>query len=208
MKILLTSTFSKVGETLFRLTNKKAQNLSVAFIPTASNCYKEKPWIATDRNKLVQMGFKIADIDLESESKETLVQKLEKVDVIFVAGGNTLYLLSKSIDSGFKDLVKELITKGKIYIGSSAGSILAGPSHEPFKEEELKELGADFKLKSYDGVGLVDYVIVPHFNQKKYLEESKATISKYKDRFKMRTLNDNEAIIIDGPKEDLVSINL
>lgn len=199
--------FSKVGEKLFTLTNKKPEDLSVAFIPTASNCYKEKPWIDTDRNKLMQMGLKITDIDLENETKQTLSQKLQNVDVIFVAGGNTCYLLSKSIESGFKDLVKELVGDGKIYVGSSAGSILAGPSHEPFKEEELKELGADFKLESYDGVGLVDYVVVPHFNQEKYLEESQVILSRYKDMFKMRTLNDNEAIVIDGSREEFVTVN-
>lgn len=153
------------------------------------------------------MKVKITDLDLEGESREALSQKMKKVDIIFVAGGNTLYLLSKSIDSGFKDLVKELVGKGKIYVGSSAGSILAGPSHEPFKEEELKELGVDFKLESYDGVGLVDYVVVPHFNQEKYLKESQAILSRYKNRFKIRTLNDNEAIIIDGSSEELVTVN-
>jgi dipeptidase E len=205
MKILLTSVFSKVGDLLFKLTAKNPKELSVAFIPTASNPYKEKPWILTDRNKLIQMGLNVVDIDLEKENENTLKEKLSKLDIIFVAGGNTVYLLAKSIESGFKKMLKELLSNGKIYVGSSAGSILAGPSHEPFKDEELKELDRAFKIDSFDGAALVKYIVLPHFNQEKYLKESINTLKKYGQKYQIKTLNDNQAILIDGETEELVT---
>jgi len=200
MKLFLTSTFSTVGDRLLDLIDKPAQNSLLAFIPTASKFYQnETPWIDADRNKLLQLGFQIHDIDLAEETESTLKLKLDKVDLIFVAGGSTTFLLQKSRESGFLNMLPKLLKRNKIYIGSSAGSIIVGPTIEPYKDEELKELPADFSLTSFEGLHLIDFMILPHYNQEKYSVESQYIIEKYGKKYDIRPLKDNQIFeVIDG----------
>ena len=48
-----------------------------------------------DRNKLIKIGFNVIDFDLNSKTEEKVRETLSKVDIVFVAGGNTFYLLEK-----------------------------------------------------------------------------------------------------------------
>ena len=51
---------------------------------------------------------------------------LELKDIIFVEGGNTFYLLKAMRACNFEKIIRKLLKEGKVYIGASAGSIVAG----------------------------------------------------------------------------------
>ncbi len=85
----------------------KPANLKLAFISTASNPYKDKSWLYKDRDKLIEMGFIVKDIDIAYKTHEYLQKELATVDVVFVSGGNTFYLLEKVRDSGFDKIIKK-----------------------------------------------------------------------------------------------------
>ncbi len=53
------------------------------------------------KNKLIDLEFKVIEINIAGKTKEILKEQLQKVDIIFVAGGNAFYLLKKALDSGF-----------------------------------------------------------------------------------------------------------
>merc|ERR1712187_732175 len=66
-------------------------------------------------------------VELAKCSKESLVEKLQDVDCIYVEGGNTYYLCFQMLRSGFKEVLPSLVQSGGIiYVGVSAGSINAG----------------------------------------------------------------------------------
>jgi len=46
---------------------------------------------------------------------------------MYMCGGNTTYLLQQMQETGAFDLIVERVHGGKPYIGTSAGSIIAGP---------------------------------------------------------------------------------
>lgn len=189
--VILTSSFNTVAQEL-REKSLLPKTASVAFIPTAGDPYPERPWIDADRKALVELGYSVTDIDLKDVAAESLEKELSSHDIIFVAGGNTTYLVQQSHASGFADVIHDLLKQGKLYIGSSAGSILAGPTVEPFVIEDLAELPKDFVLTKPTCLHLVDYVVLPHDQVEQFSVEHDKIINGYSDRFTFVRLTDQE----------------
>ncbi len=189
--IILTSSFNTVFKEL-REKSLLPKTSSVAFIPTAGDPYPERPWIDADRKALVELGYSVMDIDLKNRTTDSLEKELSIHDIIFVAGGNTTYLVEQSHISGFVTLIRSLLKQGKLYIGSSAGSILAGPTVEPFVTEDLAELPKDFVLTKPTCLDLVDYVLLPHDQVEEFSTEHNKIIKKYDDQFMFVRLTDQE----------------
>lgn len=186
--IILTSSFATVSSEL-RAKNILPHQVSVAFIPTAGDIYPSTPWIEGDRRALIDLGYQITDVDLKGKAATSLKEELAFADIIFVAGGNTTYLLVEARRSGFDLIIRDLLAQGKMYIGSSAGSILAGPSVEPFLEEDLGELGRNFVVENPACLGLVDYIVLPHYPA--YTERNDEIAEKYAERFAFAKMTDD-----------------
>lgn len=191
--IILTSSFATVASEL-RAKNILPAKASVAFIPTAGDIYPETPWIEGDRRALIDLGYDVIDVDLKGKSASDLEQSFTRADIIFVAGGNTTYLLVEARRSGFDTIIRDLLARGKIYIGSSAGSILAGPSVEPFLTEDLGELGRNFAVGSPTCLGLVDYIMLPHYPT--YAERNDEIAEKYAERFAFAKVTDDRYRVV------------
>src|SRR5688500_7105932 len=130
MLVYLTSVAAKTLDKLIPLLPRSSRSMKVAFIPTAGDLYDTTPWIEEDREKLLALGFSIDEVDIKDKNPEELKKLFFDKDIIFVAGGNTSYLLEKAQESGFIKIVRDLVSKGKVYVGSSAGSLLASPNIE------------------------------------------------------------------------------
>lgn len=201
MKLFLTSIAAKVLDKIVPLLDRSPSTLNVAFIPTAGDIYKNTSWIDDDRNKLKELGFSIRDIDLKGKDKQTLEKELSGIDIIFVAGGNTSYLLEQSQLSGFLEIVKDLVKKGVIYIGSSAGSMLASSNIEIDKVFDDGEFGKE--LSSYEGLGFIDFVVLPHADNPKYEPYFKKISEQYGEKYDLRKLNNNQILVV---KDDVTQI--
>ena len=202
-KLFLASIVSNTIEKLIENLPKPPKDLKVAFIPTAADPYENKWFVDDDRNKLKEKGFNVKDVDIKGKTKQELIEELKGVDIIFVAGGNTFYLLEKARKSGFDRITKELIQEGVIYVGSSAGATFVCPTIEPVKT--LDEPSKAPSLKSFEGLNLVDFVILPHFGKEKYKAKYEKIIEQYKDKnYKIITLTDQEAILVEGEKYKII----
>ena len=144
--IILTSSFGTVANELAAKQLLPSAPCNVAFITTAGNPYDETPWIKNDRVALERLGYDVERIDIAEMDTNDVVNEIQDKQIIFVAGGNTSYLARAAKKSGFIKAVHVAMTRGAIYIGSSAGSILAGPSVEPFLEEDNQEIGERMSL--------------------------------------------------------------
>jgi len=194
-KIFLTSFACKTLNLIKELLPKEISNLKAVFISTAANLYDDKRFVVVDREKLVEMGFEVIDIDLKKTKGKVLEKKLDGVDLILVAGGNTFYLLDHVRKSGFERIVKKLINKGVIYVGSSAGSIICCPTIEGAKRFDEASIVPD--LIDYSGLNLFDEIIIPHANKERYRQRIKETKKEMEGKgFKVNVLTDNQAIII------------
>jgi dipeptidase E len=181
---------------------KDTKGLKVAFIQTAADPYEDKWFVEADRKKLIEFGFNLIDLDLKDKNQNELQNVLDGVDIIYITGGNSFYLLDKMQQSGFDKILPDLLEQGIIYAGSSAGAVVIGSSLEPIRS--LDDPSKAPNLKLYNGLGLVDFVIIPHYGKEKYKEKQDKIISEYSDKFKIQTLTDNQTILVDGDNYRLV----
>lgn len=136
--------------------------MKLVFITTAAEAEQgDMTWVDNDRNGLKEAGFDMFDYTITGKNYSQIKKDLKDVDVVHVNGGNTFYLLLQARKSGFDQWIVETVDQGKIYIGSSAGSIIASPDIGITAKLETeiyeKQLG-DFK-----GFGLTDILILPHW---------------------------------------------
>jgi len=202
MNVFLTSQASRVMAKVAVMLPKPARELKLAFIPTAGDPYgDDKPWMDADRAMLVGLGFKVEDFDLKNKTEDETRKALSKFDVIFVAGGNTFYLLKEARQSGFLKVAKELVKKSMVYIGSSAGSYLACPTIEAAGWR-----GSDRKIVDIDdltAIGFVNFILVAHYTdeRREMVEQGKRTT-----KYEVITLADNEFIKSDGQKYEKIIV--
>ncbi|MBU1199637.1 MAG: Type 1 glutamine amidotransferase-like domain-containing protein [Nanoarchaeota archaeon] len=201
-RLFLTSVAAETLKEFVKILPKLPKDYTVAFIPTAADPYENKSFVEEDRSKLLELGFKVVDVDIKEKTEEQLLDELAGIDIIFVAGGNTFYLLEKSIESGFGKIVKNLVEQGVMYIGSSAGSVLVGPTLEPI--QTLDDPKKAPNLKSFTGLNIVDFVVLPHFGIEKYKEKQEEILEEYKDKVKIITLTDKQAILIEGNNQTIL----
>jgi dipeptidase E len=177
---------------------------TVAFIPTAGNIMKENWFVLEDRKKLIDLGFKVIDLNLEGKTKNQLLEEMNGVDIVFVAGGNTFYLLQETRKSGFDEIVTSFVGKGGIYVGSSAGTLLAGPSIELAKDIDNQNEAVE--LSSFDGLALVDFVVLPHYDDKEFKDKIDQNLQKHKPyKYKVITISDNQAVVVKGNDFEVVT---
>lgn len=65
---------------------------------------------------------------------------IETADAIFVGGGNTFRLLAELYRYGLVEAIRARVCAGMPYVGSSAGSIVAGPTLKTTKDMPDKRL--------------------------------------------------------------------
>lgn len=132
------------------------------------------------------------DIDVFKLGAEKFISKKD-YDVVYICGGNTFDYLDRLRKTGLDKFILDFSKKeDSVYVGVSAGSIIAGPSIEiaGWGSEGDKN---NINLINLKGLNLVDYIIYPH-----YRRELKAEL----DSFKLKTgnpiieLQDNQAMII------------
>lgn len=205
MKIYLTSQANLVLDKITADLPKKPNEYKLAFIPTAGDLYEEKPWQEADRAKLIELGFGVEDFDLKNKTESEVRSCLKNIDIIFVAGGNTFYLLQKANESGFAKVIKELKNSDKIYIGSSAGSCIAGPDIEAIAQIDDPQDAPG--LESTKAFGLVDFVVIPHYGKDKYLPIQEKIIKEFGEKYKLVPLRDEEMRIWSKMDANIVFIS-
>ena len=198
MLLLTSSGMSGTKEEILSVLSKPADKVRVAHIITASKVEENTSYVDKDRELMKEAGFNVEDIDIEGKNKSQLMKILEDEDIIYVQGGNTYYLLKQMRKSGFDKIIKKLLTKGIIYIGVSAGSIVTGETIETAGWKTDKNKFGLFNLK---GLKLVKSNIFVH-----YKPEDAEIIKQKSKKIKkqLRILTDQQALFVFGKKITLV----
>jgi len=207
MKLLLTSggiTNKSIEKALFGLLDRKPEETSVVFVPTAANVeVGDKGWLIDDLANLKRMNFKSVDIADISAVKENIWRpKFEQADVLFFEGGNEYYLMEWINKSGLKSILPEFL-KTKVYVGVSAGSMVAGKNLDIKIMQTAYEEDLD-KNQNMACMGLADFNFFPHLNSP-YFKKVRAGLMKELAKEipeKAYILDDNSALkVIDGKIE-------
>ena len=188
------------------MLTKSPPDTRVIFIPTAADPYPDKWFIEADKKQWQELGFNILELDLKGKKERELRNLLKGFDIVYIAGGNTFYLLEKVLESGFDVVIKELLENGVIYAGGSAGAIIAGPTIEPIRV--FDDLKAAPNLKSYAGLGLVDFIVLPHYSRDKLHNRQHDQIIKEwnKKGYMLIPLTNDQAIVVEGNDSQVVDL--
>lgn len=160
MKLLLTSggvTTQQIADELTKMIGQGGKK--VAFIPTAANAEPNGPWFLNQLDNLRKFGFNEIDFVDPSATENDWPTRLNAADIIFVSGGNTFHLLKQTRKTGFGDWLKQNL-KNKVYVGSSAGSILVTPSIAIASVDHGDRNIPG--LKDITGLNFVDFEVSPH----------------------------------------------
>jgi dipeptidase E len=192
--IILTSAGMRVKDQIFKILAMPPDKVVVAHIITASKSEEDTSYVAIDKEAMQKAGFNVHDIDITGKSKNEILELLKNVNVIYMQGGNTFFLMNQIRKTGFDKILEKLIRKGVLYIGVSAGSIVAGKSIESagWLGDENK-----VKLKNLKGMNLVDFNIFVHYKPE-YEEIIRQELPDLKQRKKLRILTDDQALVVQG----------
>ena len=124
----------------------------VGFISAAS-LGDEGAYFETARQALAAVDLPAAHV----RWNEGPLATLETVDALFVGGGNTYALLKRVREAGLLDPIRARVRAGMPYVGSSAGSNLAGPTI--LTTNDWNVVG----LTAFDALGLVPFNVNPHY---------------------------------------------
>lgn len=86
-----------------------------------------------------------------------LSAQLDDAQAVFVGGGNTFRLLDRLYETGMIDTIHTAVTAGMPYLGSSAGSNVAGPTIRTTNDMPIVE------PPSFVALGLVAFQVNPHY---------------------------------------------
>lgn len=197
--LILTSAGMRVVDEIVKILPKSPREVNLAHIITAAKVEEDTSFLERDKKKMRELGFRIEDIDIEGRDYSSLKELLETKDAVYVQGGNSFYLLKQVRASGFDQVAKELIEKGTLYIGASAGSYLACPTIEmtTWKHQDRNRYG----LTDLTAMNLVPFLITVHY-QPEYRELIKE--SARGAEYPVRVLTDDQAFLVKDNEVRLV----
>ena len=154
-----------IDEYIANLAKERAgdKRANALFIPTASHDFM--PYYNTF-HKVYTGVFDIkTDVALtvfKEVDLERMRAKFEKADVVYVGGGDTVFMIESWKQSGLHDLIKDAYERGVIIAGLSAGAICW------FSDIYTDSLKTDdgVKYAMFKGLGWIDGVVSPHYNQR------------------------------------------
>jgi len=185
MKLFLASSFDKTANLLADKIGRKIKGKKVIFIANASDTHTgDKWWIDTDRQAFIKLGCKVTEVDLRVIPEKDFEKLLKKSHIIHFCGGSVLYLIDLLRERGLAKLVTHFVRKGKIiYTGTSAGSMIVAQDLKLsyFDPEEKGYIDVE-KIKDFSGLGLVNFLIIPHTNNKDFTQGN-VELVKYLPKF-------------------------
>lgn len=153
----------------------------------------------------LRMELEIEKFDLRGYfgKPEELKSKLLMFGAIWVCGGNTFVLRQAMRLSGLDDVLRQLAGSNidMLYGGYSAGVCVLGPTLRGIDivDPPSEKPYGDYQT-IWDGLGILDYVIVPHFASDHTESEGARRVVAYLEQHEIpfKPLRDGEVIIIDS----------
>ncbi len=134
------------------------------FIGTAS--HDSMPYFNSFRKtytSVFDIKAEVALIVYGEMNKEHIAAKIEAADLIYVGGGDTLFMLDKWRETGLLELILQAYERGTVICGLSAGAICW-----------FKDMYTDFEIMRGEssryvmkkGLGVLGGAMCPHYNER------------------------------------------
>jgi dipeptidase E len=123
----------------------------VLFFPYA--LHDRDDYAARARARFAAMGHELTSAHSAADPRNAVAG----ADAIFIGGGNTFRLLKMLQDLELLEPIRRKVREGSPYIGSSAGSNVAGPTIRTTNDMPIVQ------PQSFAALGLVPFQINPHY---------------------------------------------
>ena len=183
-----------IDEYIANLAKERAgeRRANALFIPTASHDFM--PYYNTF-HKVYTGVFDIKTDVLLSVFKDPDIEKwkgkIEKADVIYVGGGDTVFMIESWKKTGLLELIKDAYERGVILAGLSAGAICW--FSDIYTDSQLVNGEGEEKYSMFQGLGWLKGVISPHYGAR-MLDFDKIVCYNYDCAF---GVEDNAALVIE-----------
>ena len=178
------------------LFEKELTGKTVSFIPTASTVEKVTFYVQAGKEALESLGMIVDVLDTSSESPDEIRRRIAANDCMYVSGGNTFFLLQELKRTGADAVIVRAVKGGKLYIGESAGSIVASKNIEYIKAMDSSK--KEPELTNFDALGLTDFYTVPHVRNFPFKKAAKKIIDEYSASLNLLAIANDEAILVEG----------
>jgi len=182
------------------------ENKNVAIIMNATDARPidmHAAYLEKEVAKMANLELKADELDLKNyfNDNDSLKTKLKEYGAVWVMGGNVFLLRRAMQQSGFDKLIIDMLKDDSIvYGGFSAGNCVTGETlHGIELVDNPNDTAEGYNSEIiWDGLGLIDYSIVPHYKSD---HKESAEIEKVVDYYKAhnmpyKTLSDGDAIVI------------
>ena len=123
----------------------------VLFVPFA--LFDRDGYADKARETFAGMGYAVDSLHNATDVHEAIAD----ADAIFVGGGNTFRLLNELYSLDALDPIRERVAAGMPYMGSSAGSNIAGATIKTTNDMPI------IQPPSFEALGLVPFQLNPHY---------------------------------------------
>lgn len=196
MTVILTSEASVIIPEVARRLGGEIFKRRFVCISTAAVPFPERAWVAREQECLRAQGASITELELSTMQPGAVREAIENSEGIYVHGGNTFFLLQEMQRVGIPELIHDYLKSGRIYIGSSAGSIVAGPHMRviatTIDPATAPRVDLDTTLK------LVNVVPFVHFNNAQYWPAFRVAFEKAIEQgANVLTLRDDQFVVVE-----------
>ena len=162
MKLILASDLSFLLKYGYDLTGIPKDQIKIGHIITAYKVSRASMDFFKNISEVIkENGYDMEDFDIQGKTKEEIKDFFKDKNIVHIEGGNTFYLLKAIRETGFADILKELLDEGKVYVGTSAGSYIMCPTIEV---SDWNPDGKDrFGVTDFTALNYVPFVLKVHY---------------------------------------------
>lgn len=208
MRLVLTSdsiTNDVIANKIIEFVGKPANEIKFAIINEAyAYEFGSHKWILRNLDTIRKYfgDYNIEFVNLLALDTNKIKERIELADVIFCCGGNTEWLQTVFEKTGFDKLLSKLL-KTKVFVGTSAGSMIVG------KLPSLETLNAIYEVTDLFGVedylAYFNFSILPHTSKKYFNDRFEVCLKESKKQsYPVYSLSDTSALVIDDDKEYMI----
>lgn len=204
-QLFLCSYFAGVRDLFRQYASEKQLGKQVLFIPTAGNVEEYRDYIDEAKVVFEDLGFAVEVLDLDQTDQETAQAKIFQTKLLYIAGGNSFYLLQEFKKKHLLSLIREQIADGMVYVGESAGAIITAEDIDYSKLMDDK--GVAGELSDTAALNEVDFYVLPHVGEEPFVESAQAILDTYEDKLNLLPLSNRQAVLVEGEEMKVLEEN-
>jgi dipeptidase E len=196
-QLFLASDFSRASNLFPDFARAAMAGRKILFIPTAAVPERFTFYVRADKRALERLGFAVEELELTATPPAESLRCIAEAECLFIAGGNTFFLLQALRRSGADQAILAHIAQGKPYIGSSAGSVILAPDIGYVAAMDDPAAAPDLQ-GDFTALGAVPFYVLPHVGHFPFKRATRRILDTYEGRLPLRPLRNNQAIQILG----------